>query len=60
MSAQDSSRVGAQDYRYPTMGVLNTQRSLPDSKLEFGEEQGPSKGDQVLRSEIKTSTIHRN
>jgi hypothetical protein len=28
--------------------------------LESGEEQGPSKSDPVLLSEIKTSTIHRN
>jgi hypothetical protein len=35
--------VGAPDSRYLTMSVLNTQRSLLDSKLESGEEQGPSK-----------------
>jgi hypothetical protein len=37
--------IGAPDSRYPTMSVLNTQRSLPvpDSKLESGEEQDPSK-----------------
>jgi hypothetical protein len=31
------------DSRYPTMSVQNTQRSLPDSKSESGEEQGPFK-----------------
>jgi hypothetical protein len=36
-------RIGAPDSRYPTMSVRNTQRSLLDSKLESGEEQGPSK-----------------
>jgi hypothetical protein len=25
------------------MSILNTERSLPDSKLESGEEQGPTK-----------------
>jgi hypothetical protein len=29
-------------FRYPTMSALNTQRLLPDSKLESGKEQGPS------------------
>jgi hypothetical protein len=33
--------IGAPDSRYPTMSVLNTQRLLPDSKLESDEEQGP-------------------
>jgi hypothetical protein len=40
--------------------ILNTQRSLPDSKLEYGEKQGPSKWDPVLWSEVKTSATHRN
>jgi molybdopterin-binding protein len=35
--------IGTPDSRYLTMSVLNTQRSLPDFKLESGEEQGPSK-----------------
>jgi hypothetical protein len=42
IGAPDSNRVGAADSRYPAMSALNTQRSLPDSKLESGEEQGPS------------------
>jgi hypothetical protein len=39
--------IGTPDSWYPTMSFLNKQRSLPDSKFEFGEEQGPSKGDPV-------------
>jgi hypothetical protein len=31
--------IGSPDSRYPTMSVLNTQLSLPDSKFESGEEQ---------------------
>jgi hypothetical protein len=36
-------RVGAHDTRYAVMSPLYTQSSLPDSNLESGEEQGPSK-----------------
>jgi hypothetical protein len=39
----DRPLIGALDSWYPTMSVLNTQRSLPDSKLKSGKEQGPSK-----------------
>jgi hypothetical protein len=44
--------VGAQDSRYLTPSAMNAQRSLPDSKLESGEEQGPSKWDPVVWSDI--------
>jgi hypothetical protein len=46
--------------KIPIMSVLYTQCSLPDSKLESGEEQGPSKWDPVFWTEVKTSTIHRS
>jgi hypothetical protein len=44
MRAQDSNRVDAPDSRHPTMSVLNTQRSLQDSKLA---------GSYVLPNEIR-------
>jgi hypothetical protein len=59
MSAQDSNRVGSQDSRNPAMSVLFTQISLQDSRLIFGEEQGPSR-EVVLLSKILTSENHWN
>jgi hypothetical protein len=44
MHVQDSNTVGAQGSRYPAMSVLFTQHPLQDSKLEYGEEQAPLKG----------------
>jgi hypothetical protein len=46
--------IGAPHSKIPTMSVLYTLRSSPDSKLETGEEQGASKWEPVLLSKILT------
>jgi hypothetical protein len=46
--------IGAPDSKIETLSVLYTYCSSPDSKLESGEEQGLSKLEPVLLSEIKT------
>jgi hypothetical protein len=63
MSVQDSNqqqRVGVPESGNAVMTVLYTQHSSPDSNLESGDEQDPSKCEPDLFSEIKTLKVYRN